>query len=1032
MKLQLCLFGAPRLERNNQRVEIDTRKAQALLAYLALNSGEHSREALATLFWPEQNEAHARSSLRRALWTLRQALATDGLDGDKQTIIFRHPTHLVVDVLQFQSLLVSASNAPNPPLGDPIKNLQAAVALYRADFLAGFTLRDAPVFDEWQFFTAETLRRMLADTLQRLVCWHIGEQAYTEGIKYARRWLALDPLHEPAHRTLMQLYAWSNQSAAALRQYEECKRLLEEELGAPPDEETSQLYTAIHNKRLAPPSVTKVPAQPVNSSASTATPAVTPHNLPARLAPLLGRDLELAELDLLMFDRSERLITITGPGGMGKTVLALAAAARHLAAGRFRDGVFVVSLAGIDSQSDILPTLMNTLSLSPTDNQSTEAALKQQVLAYLQTRQMLLVFDNFEQVPAGGELLVELLEVAPDLHILVTSRERLHLNDEQVYPLTGLECPQTVAYLDAPALALFLRTARRSQPHFQPNTDDLAHLVRICQRVGGMPLALEMAARWVGVLSPAGISSELEVSLDFLATDVRGGSERHRSVRATFDTTWKLLAEDERQSFAQLCVFRGGFTRQAAQQVTGATLKELKTLIDKSLVEYQRTTDRYNIHELLRQYGLEQLTQCGELTSTQQRHAIYFLALAESAEAELRGPQQKVWLDRLEDELDNLRAALSTALQRDPPTALALAVALGPFWRRRFISEGWHWLPAVLSAAPEPTPLRARALMFAGSLARLNGASVQGRTWLEESVSFWRTQHDSDNLGQALRHLGWAYYSLNANQSLACFEESLALFRQLGNQQRMAQCLTDLANLTSEVKADFTQASRYAHESLTLMRKFGDQLGVANALLTMAELAELQGHYEEAARLYSEGVDLFHLLSHKDGIAIGLASLAENAWHRQDYTQACAFGEQALTLLQEADRGQLTVVLVWHHLGLAELGLGHWPRAAECLHKSLHLAHLRGHTKMMARCLAGLAGVAVGTGEWAIAVRWLSIAYAEFDRNVPFLAPADHSAYKQFGAIARAHIGDANFIEEWVRGQTIPLEAAVMDRLGSI
>ena len=1022
-ELRLYLFGAPRLERNGQSIKIDTWKALALLAYLALNEREHSRAALATMFWPEQDEARARSSLRRALWTIRQALATDDLNGDKQTVTF-HSTALVVDVCQFQSLVAAPPSTTHHEPTEIAPQLQAAVKLYQADFLAGFTLPDCPTFDEWQFFSAEQLRRTLADVLQQLIDWCSTRGDYATALEYARRWLALDPLHEPAHRLLMQLYTWAGQQSAALRQYEACRRLLEQELGARPEEATSQLYATIRSNHLAPPTSPETAFAPTRTPAPTS-PLSAPHNLPRLLTPLLGRALELVELDLLMFDRTERLITITGPGGMGKTRLALAVAERHLAAQRFRDGAYIVTLAAIDDAQAILPALIAVLGLASESNQASADARKQQVLDFLASKQMLLIFDNFEQVLEGRTLLIEILIAAPAVHLLVTARERLHLHNEQVYPISGLECPITIADQDAPALALFLRTAQRTQPRFEPDEQERMALVRICQLVRGMPLALELAAGWVHLLPPSAIAEALQTNLDLLAANVHDLPERHRSMRATFDTTWYLLAEDERRIFAQLSVFRGGFTRDAAQQVAGATLKQLSAIVEKSLIEHQRATDRYEIHELLRQYAQEQMLKSGEAANVQQRHAHYFLTLVENANRELHGPQQKMWLDRIDRELDNLRAALATALQQEPRTALALAAVLGPFWRRRFSSEGWQWLQAVLIAAPEPSPMRAKALMFAGSLARLHGDGVQARIWLEESVHFWRAQPDPDYLGQALRHLGWAYYSLDPSQSIVYFEESLALFRQLGHQQRVAQCLTDLAHLTHHVKASYAQAAAYAHESLGFMRKLGDQLGSANALMVLAELIELQGNYAESARLFNEAIDHFRLLDNKRGIIGGLVSLAENAWHRRAYNEACAQGEQALTLLEEVSGHQMELLLTWHFLGLATLDLGYQAQARELLQKSLRLANKRSNTRMIARCLAGLGGVDVSQGYAVRAARLLSAADAQFTQLPVFLTPADKTVYRQWIESARTQLDETVFSVTWAEGREMALEQAV-------
>jgi len=1031
--LHLTLFGSPEVRLNDQLVTgFRSNKAQALLYYLAVTARPHTRPALAGLFWGDQPDAAARTSLSKCLSNLRD-LVGDAVLIQRQTVTFNRDHPYQLDIEHF------TRGVSTPPTSETSQPFQAALALYRGDFLEGFYVRDAPDFEQWLLVQRAHYRESVVHGLYALAAYAEQQGDLAGAIVHTRRLLALEPWREEAHRQLITLLARSGQRAAALAQFETCRHLLAEELAVEPDEETVAVAAAIRAgafdkgpTRLSSPQARgqDITVQTVQDPlVALSSPRAVMHNLSHPLTPLVGRSSELAELDQLMFDHSERLITITGPGGVGKTRLALAVAERHLAANRFRGGAYVVPLAAIDDAQAIVPALANALKLSAENNKSSLEARKQQVLDFLIDKQLLLIFDNFEQVLEGRLLLVELLTAAPALHLLVTSRERLHLRDEQVYPISGLACPATVSDVTAPAMALFLRIARRTHPHFQPDEGEQRDLVRICQLTAGMPLALELAAGWVHLLPTSAIVEALQSNLDLLATTMHDVPARHRSMRAAFATTWHLLVEEERQRLTHLSVFRGGFTRVAAEEVADATLKHVTLFADKSLIEYRRPADRYEMHELLRQYALEELTARGELAGAQRRHAQYYLRLAECAEAELHGPQQKLWFDRLEGEIDNFRAALSAMIQQESTTALALAAALGPFWRQRAITEGYQWLPAALTAAPEMSPLRAKALMFAGSLARLNGAQAQARDWLEESVAFWRTQDDLDSLAQALRHLGWAHYNLDTSHSLLCFEESLALFRQLGNRQRVAQALTDLAHLTSVVKADFAQAAGYARESLALMRSLGDQLGVANALGALAEFLDLQGQYREAAVLYQESLALYRQLDHKWGTTGALIALVENSWHCQDYRQAHTYGEQALDLIQNLGGDTMFLLLNWHHLGLVELSLGEVGRAQECLRESLRLAQGCSHEKMMARGLAGLGGVAVAQQWWGVAVRRLSAAYKQFDQEVPFLAPADRVVYQQWIDLARTHLDDHTFAAEWASGQVATIDTVVSEVL---
>ena len=350
--LALFLLGPPRIECDGKAIDIRRRKAMALAIYLAVTGRSHSRDALATLFWPELDQGRARAGLRRALAALKKALGQDFLDVDRETVGLDHDAEIWLDVSEFQERLAECQTHPHPPeqvCPACLPLLAEAAALYRDHFLAGFTLPDSPAFDEWQFFHTEGLRDELASALERLAHGHSDRDEFEPAITCARRWLALDSLHEPAHRCLMQLYARSGQRAAALRQYAECERVLREELGITPEQETTQVYEAIKEKRELPPSATPTVPQTTTHK----------HNLPVQPTPFVGREAVLAEIAGRLQDPDCRLLTLLGPGGSGKTRLALEAATGQL--GRYEHGVFVVSLAPLSSAESIVPTIAQAI-----------------------------------------------------------------------------------------------------------------------------------------------------------------------------------------------------------------------------------------------------------------------------------------------------------------------------------------------------------------------------------------------------------------------------------------------------------------------------------------------------------------------------------------------------------------------------------------------------------------------------------------------------------------------------------------------
>jgi predicted ATPase/DNA-binding SARP family transcriptional activator len=606
-QLALYLLGPPRIELGDEPVHISRRKAVALLAHLAVEGGLHRRDSLAALIWPEYDRSSARADLRRTLSLLNRKLGKGWLVADRETAGLAPNADLWLDVEQFRRRFAECKAHPHKPdagdvCADCVPSLEEAVALYRDGFLSGFTLRDSLAFDEWQFFQTERLKNQLATILERLVRWYSEHGDYDRAIAHARRRLERDVLSEAAHRELIKLYALAGQPAAALRQYQLCQETLAEELGVPPSQETTELYERIRAGK-------EVRREPEPES-------LIPHNLPAQPTPFLGREDELVELEELLADPNVRLITILGPGGVGKTRLGIAAAEEQLRGTaavdgerkpRFPNGVFFVALAGLSSADQIVPAVAKALGFALYEGREP----RQQLLDYLREKRALLVLDGFDLILGGThalqavDLLTGLLSSAPGLQILVTSRGRLRLRQEQVYSVQGLafperETPRAKAYA---GVQLFLQSARRVQSHFELADDDATHLVRICQLVEGMPLAIELAAAWVNVLSLADIAGEVQRGLDFLETDWRDLPARHRSVRAVFETSWQRLDDAERHVFCQLSVFRGGFTRRAAEAVAGASLRVLVALADQSLLRYDPSGDRYQIHELLRQYG---------------------------------------------------------------------------------------------------------------------------------------------------------------------------------------------------------------------------------------------------------------------------------------------------------------------------------------------------------------------------------------------------------------------------------------------
>ena len=627
-RLSISLIGSFRATLDGEPVtNFATVKVQALLAYLSVEADRaHSREALATLLWPKQPRKKGRQSLRQALYRLRQALddhdavapqeasAQDGspfLLFDRRTIQFNANSDHWLDMAAFISLDEACQQHRHRHPGTCLpclKRMETMVALYQGEFLEQLTAADSRLFEEWVLLRREWLHRQAMEALVCLAHWHERRGELDQARTYAHRQVEMEPWREEAHRQLMQLLAREGQRSAALAQYQACHTALAEELGIEPTQETTRLYEKIKASTSHRP-------LPLNRQTS-----LRPRKgaLPPSPTPFVGRETELAELAELLANPDCRLITLIGTGGVGKTRLALQAAANQI--GSFAHGVAFVPLTSVCSVDLLISTIADALDFSFGQQQEPE----QQLLNYLREKELLLVLDGMERILEGADLLAKILHRAPGVLLLTTSQERLKLREEWVRDVQGLAYPQRRETDDKAsectssdvqeeptehsalysALQLFQQHACRVHQRFSLSEPETRHVARICQLVEGLPLGIELAAAWAGVRSCKEIAEEIERNLDFLSTTLRNIPDRQRSIRATFEHSWQLLSQDEKDLLAQLSVFRGGFGREAALRVTGASLSILLALIDKSLVR-RVAPDRYDMQGRLTQFAAE-------------------------------------------------------------------------------------------------------------------------------------------------------------------------------------------------------------------------------------------------------------------------------------------------------------------------------------------------------------------------------------------------------------------------------------------
>ena len=991
-QLRLFLFGSPRLERDGEPVDISLRKALALLAYLAVTEQSHSRDALATLFWPDDDQRKARGNLRRALSRINTAIGKGQLETDRERAGLNPKADLWLDVDHFQRHLAECQTHDHPPnevCADCVPPLTKAVSSYTNDFLAGFTLPDCPDFDEWQFFQSEGLRQALASALERLVQGLSTQSDYELAIPYARRRLALDSLHEPAHRQLMELYAHNGQPSAAIRQYRECEQILDEELGISPSKETTALFEAIKAKRLSAPIGAEEQGSRgaggiVQHSPLSPGPSAPPHNLPPQPTPFIGREAELAALDDLIANPDVRLVTILGPGGIGKTRLSIQAATESLHA--FADGVYFVPLAPISSDEFLVTAIAEALGISfygATDP-------KVQLLQQLRNRRSLLILDNFEHVLEGAILLSEMALAAPDLKLLVTSREHLNLQEEWLYDLQGLAFPaatdQTSKVLETfevleerySALQLFEQRARQIQANFDPDAEYPA-VVRICQLVNGMPLGLELAATWVKLISCQEIAAEIEKNLDFLTTSMRNVPERHRSLRAVFRHSWQLLSDEEQDVFKKLSAFRGGFLYEAAAQVAGTSLPLLASLMDKSLLR-RRENGRYEIHELLRQYAAEKLQEGGEDETIQERHSDYFTEFLHQREADLKGSRLHEGLAAITADIDNIRAAWQWAIINGNDSAISKSWE-SLFWYNEtlgnFQESESAFRRAVTAVGGEPPVVKEKSRTTAqkillGQLLGVLGSSCfrlgkyrENQVLIQQSVSLLRETGPEAKpaLGLALYFLGGTQAVTGAYETgIRYAQESLSIYSELGDKFGQGIALIDLGNL-SEFQGNYTGARTHYWRCIELMTQIGELRLKVVAINGLGRVALTLGLYDEAEQQLKTGYQMRQESGDRFGIALSLPPLGRLPLVRGELTEAEQRFEELRHLSQELNH-PLTLGYSLAGLGTLARLRGAYEEAEPLLEENLAMQKEQGRKLDIADCLNDLGRLAFDRGDY--------------------------------------------------------------------
>ncbi|MDX1414998.1 MAG: BTAD domain-containing putative transcriptional regulator [Candidatus Promineifilaceae bacterium] len=932
----------------------------SLLAYLLLHRQTAvSRQQLAFTLWPDSSDSQARTNLRNLFYTLRHTLpdADSFLAADTMTLQWREDADVELDVAQFEVALAAAKTAVSAQ--EQALHLETALSLYKGDLLPGN-------YDDWIIPIREDLRQAFQDALHQLL--HLLQQIgdYRAAARAGQRLIQHDPLDEPAYVQLMRLHALNGDRAGVRRVYDACVLALRRDLDVEPSPATEAAYKELLQLETSPSGPQRVPFSA----------PIRPSPLPAATTLFVGRETELAQIAERLADPDCRLLTIVGPGGIGKTRLALHAAAGHIPV--FDDGAAWVPLNALQTPEQLAAALAQALNFRLRGAANVETEL----FPLLAPMKMLLVLDNFEQLLPAADFLTRLLERTTELKLLVTSRQALELPQEWRFDLGALPLPEEVsadALVDNSAVQLFVQSGRRAAGSFAPTEADYPLIAHICELVGGMPLGIELAASWLRLLSCAEIAQEIEKNLDFLTVTLHHLPQRHRSLRDLFEYSWRLLTREEQQILLRLSIFRGGFTREAAQQVAAADLQQLAALVDRTLV--QRTAvGRYSLHNVIRTYAADHLqADPAAAAETARRHSSHFLRWLAKQDGELRGAGQKGALTAAAADLANIRLAWQrAAAQQESELLFPAAFPLFYFYEvRGFLSEGEAALRLAadsLSLAAGPADLAAQQAVCAlhiyqAFLGFRQGKVAAAHALLQSAVAELETAANKTLLSHALCYLGIVEWALGHFSPAAEYLQSaLTLALEQGDEWETVMAQVYLSLLGHD-QGRLEEARRQLTAVLPTAEKLGDPRLLANFLLISGRINLLLGYLTDAERQLAHCLERAHETRDPNGITYALLYLGMVKQAQGDLTEARQLIGQSMALYVEFN-DRVGLERAWVTMGYLEIAAENLEAAHSYFLSFLRVTERVHSLRYLLVAMVGMAVVHARSGDAFTALAW--------------------------------------------------------------